>query len=221
MSGKILEMNYVVLTFLLVAATVAAQSNAIVRKDCRLGDIGMAFIDNRYPNGLIIWNPCRAAQLGAVSRFYWIHEHGHITLRSSDERKVDCWAAQQLREDRNTLSAAVKHFRQRGNEYHPRYGTMTERAQRIIDCSGVSNLADVELDIDLSKKEKITKQKGEKKRYIERKLKSVEYVMKKYHAVPFEMKQVISAMKQDNPKFRVIESDKKFFDNKQKPTSLA
>lgn len=117
-------------------------------------------------------------------------------MKSSDEREVDCWAAKQLRDDKATLIAAVQHFRARGWEYHPRYGTMIERAQRIISCSGVQGLADIEdIEATLSKDKLAAKQKNSKKKYFERKMKAFEYVLQKYHGIPMEMKEIIRGMK--------------------------
>lgn len=82
-----------------------------------------------------IWNPCRAQQLDArhpgVSRFYYQHEMAHVTVRTSVESEADCQAARVLKNDRAALSAAVAHFRARGNEYIPGYGYIKHMVQLI------------------------------------------------------------------------------------------
>lgn len=104
------------------------------------GDIAIAIHDGLQPT--IIYFPAAASRLNATfpgaGHFYFVHEYGHHILGSSDERMVDCWAASQLADAPNGqqyLQAAIAHFEARGMEYHPRYGTMIERAARIRNCA--------------------------------------------------------------------------------------
>ena len=100
------------------------------------GDIAVAV------PGVIFFCQATANRLNSrhpgAGHFYYVHEFGHHALKSSDERAVDCWAAQQLAATRGggkIIRIAIKHFRSRGNEYQPRYGTMNERAARIARCA--------------------------------------------------------------------------------------
>ena len=93
-------------------------------------------------NGTIYY--CQAAvnslnaQWPEVGRFYFVHEYGHLALRTNNERNADCWAAEQLMRAPNgaaIVAVAIEHFRDRGDEFHPRYGTMVSRAQNIERCA--------------------------------------------------------------------------------------
>lgn len=73
-----------------------------------------------------------------AEHFYLVHEYGHIALLTSDESAVDCWAARELARARNGqryLAAAIRHFRQRGEDPSRRYGSPLERAERIRSCA--------------------------------------------------------------------------------------
>jgi len=73
-----------------------------------------------------------------AEHFYFVHEFGHIALNSSDEAAADCWAARELAQARNGsryLATAIAHFRQRPDDYSPRYGTPKQRAERIRICA--------------------------------------------------------------------------------------
>ena len=73
-----------------------------------------------------------------AEHFYLVHEYGHVALVSGDEAAADCWAARELAKARNGeryLAAAIRHFRQRGDESSRRYGTPVERAERIRSCA--------------------------------------------------------------------------------------
>jgi hypothetical protein len=73
-----------------------------------------------------------------AEHFYLVHEYGHIAQLTSDEALADCWAARELARapnGRRYLTAAIEHFRQRGNDYSPRYGTPAGRAERIRSCA--------------------------------------------------------------------------------------
>ncbi len=106
--------------------------------DATRGDIAIA-----TPQG-IFYCPVVAARSNAiwpgVGHFYFVHEFGHIALSTSDERAADRFAAQQLAlvpGGDAFLRQAMRHFLQRGVEFHPRYGTMRSRAENISASSGI------------------------------------------------------------------------------------
>ncbi|MBV9891144.1 MAG: hypothetical protein JO090_09695, partial [Rhizobacter sp.] len=79
----------------------------------------------------------RAREPGA-EHFYFVHEFGHIALRTSSEAASDCWAAHELVGAPNgsrALRIALAHFRARGDEPSARYGSPRERAERIRRCA--------------------------------------------------------------------------------------
>ena len=73
-----------------------------------------------------------------AEHFYFVHEFGHVAQNTADEAAADCWAARELAKaphgDRY-LAAAIVHFRQRPDDYSPRYGTPAGRAERIRSCA--------------------------------------------------------------------------------------
>lgn len=114
-------------------------ANVPVRENCGMtgGDIAVA------RPGPVIWY-CQAAanQINArypgAGHFYYVHEFGHIALKTADEARADCWAAEQLSHVSNGdyyLRAAVRHFIDRQYEpVNPRYGPMLARANRVASC---------------------------------------------------------------------------------------
>jgi hypothetical protein len=73
-----------------------------------------------------------------AEHFYFVHEFGHIALNTGNEAAADCWAARELANARHGsryLTAAIAHFRQRPDDYSPRYGTPNGRAERIRRCA--------------------------------------------------------------------------------------
>lgn len=73
-----------------------------------------------------------------AEHFYFVHEFGHIALATSDEAAADCWAAHELAgapHGERYLRAAIDHFRRRPDEPSRRYGTASERAERIRRCA--------------------------------------------------------------------------------------
>jgi hypothetical protein len=108
-------------------------ANIPVYADCRVtgGDIAVA-----TPNG-IFYCPAVAQKLDSyypgISHFYYVHEYGHYVM-GSDELSTDCWAAKQLA-GTCYIPIAIKHFSDRGDEFHPRYGRMKDRAAVIARCS--------------------------------------------------------------------------------------
>jgi hypothetical protein len=73
-----------------------------------------------------------------AEHFFFVHEFGHLALNTADEVAADCWAARELAKaphgDRY-LAAAIALFRQRRDDYSPRYGTPAGRAERIRECA--------------------------------------------------------------------------------------
>ena len=135
------------LLFFLPAAPVCAQwvpTGALaavpVVQDCNEtgGDVAVSRLD---PPAVyicpIVVRLIRKKNPGA-EHFYFVHEFGHVALSTSDEAAADCWAARELAKaphGRRYLAAAIEHFRQRPNDYSPRYGTPNERAERIGRCA--------------------------------------------------------------------------------------
>ncbi|HSC65961.1 MAG TPA: hypothetical protein VLD35_20160 [Caldimonas sp.] len=77
-------------------------------------------------------------QAPGAEHFYFVHEFGHIAMQTSDEAAADCWAAGQLANaphGQRYLHAAIEHFRRRPDQPSRRYGTPTERAERIRTCA--------------------------------------------------------------------------------------
>ena len=73
-----------------------------------------------------------------AEHFYFVHEFGHIAQGTSDEAAADCWAARELARAPNGgryLAAVIALLRQRPNARSPRYGTPSERAERIRSCA--------------------------------------------------------------------------------------
>ena len=73
-----------------------------------------------------------------AEHFYFVHEFGHIAMQTSDEAAADCWAAGELANaphGERYLRAAIEHFRRRPDQQSRRYGTPTQRAERIRTCA--------------------------------------------------------------------------------------
>lgn len=73
-----------------------------------------------------------------AEHFYFVHEFGHVALATSDESAADCWAAHELAgapHGERYLRAAIEHFRRRADAASRRYGTPSERAERIRRCA--------------------------------------------------------------------------------------
>ena len=73
-----------------------------------------------------------------AEHFYVVHEYGHVAQDTDDEKIADCWAAKALATAPNGgrhLRAVIELLRQRPDERSPRYGTPSERAERIRFCA--------------------------------------------------------------------------------------
>ena len=72
-----------------------------------------------------------------AEHFYLVHSTA-TSRRDRSEAEADCWAARELAKARNGeryLNAAIRHFMRRPNEPSARYGSPSERAERIRYCA--------------------------------------------------------------------------------------
>jgi hypothetical protein len=91
-----------------------------------------------YPKGAIFLCPERERAIETrhpgVSRFFLVHEYGHLAMRSRDEAIADEWAAKQLASvpaERTTLRAVLSYFVEVGTLFDPLYGSGFDRALRV------------------------------------------------------------------------------------------
>jgi hypothetical protein len=73
-----------------------------------------------------------------ASRFFLVHEYGHLALQTEDEAAADEWAARQLAaipKEHETLRAVLQHFMDDAEVYDPLYGTGIDRAFRIANAA--------------------------------------------------------------------------------------
>ena len=73
-----------------------------------------------------------------ASRFFLVHEYGHLALHTENEAEADEWAAKQLAavpRERETLRAVLQHFVDNPGVDDPLYGTGTARAFRIANAA--------------------------------------------------------------------------------------
>jgi len=97
-----------------------------------------------HPHGEIFFCQDRAHAIDAVhpgaSRFFLVHEYGHLALHTRDEGEADEWAARQLAVaagGKQILQAAVLHFLDEATRFDPLYGSGLDRALRIARAGGV------------------------------------------------------------------------------------
>ncbi len=98
-----------------------------------------------YPNGAIYLCPEREREIEArhpgASRFFLIHEYGHLAMRTREEAVADEWAAKQLAAvpaERGTLRAVLLHFIDQGALFDPLYGTGYDRALRVVQAADIA-----------------------------------------------------------------------------------
>jgi hypothetical protein len=118
-----------------------------VMADCNMTrrGIGVSIHPNLfYPNGAIFLCPERVRQIDArrpgASRFFLVHEYGHLAMRTREEAVADEWAAKQLATtpaEQGTLRAALLYFVDEGALFDPQYGTGFDRALRVARAGGV------------------------------------------------------------------------------------
>jgi hypothetical protein len=118
-----------------------------VLDDCAMTKhgIGLSVQPNLiYPRGAIFMCPEREREIDArhpgASRFFLVHEYGHLAMHSRLEAVADEWAAKQLAlvpGERGTLRAVVLHFVDQGTLFDPLYGSGFDRALRVARAGDV------------------------------------------------------------------------------------
>ena len=79
-------------------------------------------IERRYPS---------------ASKFFFLHEYGHIALQSGDELLVDCWSAHELSHTArgDEVLAAARRYIEQFKLYIPKYGgTGADRSELLKGC---------------------------------------------------------------------------------------
>src|SRR5262245_62116298 len=91
-----------------------------------------------YPRGAIFMCPEREREIDlqhpGASRFFLVHEYGHLALHTREEAVADEWAAEQLAAiplERGTLRSVLSHFVDQGGTFDPLYGTGLDRGLRV------------------------------------------------------------------------------------------
>jgi hypothetical protein len=121
--------------------------NVPVLEDCKMTRHGVGVAVHStlfYPKGAIFLCPERERAIDArhpgASRFFLIHEYGHLAMRTREEAIADEWAAKQLASvpgGRSILQAVLLHFADHGALFDPLYGTGFDRALRIARAAGI------------------------------------------------------------------------------------
>ena len=114
-------------------------------EDCKMTrhGIGASIQPNLvYPRGAIFMCPDRKSEIErghpGASRFFLVHEYGHLALHTREEAVADEWAAKQLAaipSERGTLRAALLHFVEQGRVFDPLYGTGLDRGLRVAQAA--------------------------------------------------------------------------------------
>jgi hypothetical protein len=125
----------------------AALRNVPVSDDCKMTRHGVGVSIQPtlfYPLGAIFLCPEREREIETrqpgASRFFLVHEYGHLAMRSREEAVADEWAAKQLAmvpAERGTLRAVVSYFVAQGTLFDPNYGTGLDRAWRVARAAGI------------------------------------------------------------------------------------
>ena len=79
-------------------------------------------IERRYPS---------------ASKFFFLHEYGHIALQSGDELLVDCWSAHELSHTAqgDEVLAAARRYIEQFKLFIPKYGgTGADRSELLKGC---------------------------------------------------------------------------------------
>jgi hypothetical protein len=129
----------------------AALRNVPVRADCKMTrhGIGVSIQPTLlYPLGAIFLCPEREREIETrqrgASRFFLVHEYGHLAMRSREEAVADEWAAKQLAmvpAEKGTLRAVISYFVDEGTLFDPNYGTGFDRAWRVARAAGIPESA--------------------------------------------------------------------------------
>ena len=119
-----------------------------VRFDCKMTRRGVGVSIQPtlfYPRGAIFLCPGREREIEVrhpgASRFFLVHEYGHLAMRSREEAVADEWAAKQLAMvpgERGTLRAVLSYFVNQGMLFDPLYGTGFDRALRVARAAGIA-----------------------------------------------------------------------------------
>jgi hypothetical protein len=125
----------------------AALRNVPVRADCKMTRHGVGVSIQPtlfYPLGAIFLCPEREREIETrrpgASKFFLVHEYGHLAMRSREEAVADEWAAKQLAmvpAERSTLRAVISYFVDEGTLFDPNYGTGFDRAWRVARAGDI------------------------------------------------------------------------------------
>ena len=125
----------------------AALRDVPVRADCKITrhGVGVSLQPTLfYPKGAIFLCPEREQEIEArrpgASRFFLVHEYGHLAMRSREEAVADEWAAKQLAmvpAEQGTLRAVLSYFVDEGMLFDPLYGTGFDRALRVARAAAI------------------------------------------------------------------------------------
>jgi hypothetical protein len=98
-----------------------------------------------YPHGAIFLCPEREREIDrrrpGASRFFLIHEYGHLAMHTREEAVADEWAAKQLAgvpAERGTLRAVLLYFADQGPLFDPLYGTGFDRALTVARAADIA-----------------------------------------------------------------------------------
>jgi hypothetical protein len=125
----------------------AALRNVPILTNCQMTKhgVGVSLQANPfYPHGAIFLCPEREREIDrrrpGASRFFLIHEYGHLAMHTREEAVADEWAARELAsvpEERSTLRAALLFFVDEGTLFDPLYGTGFDRALRVARAADI------------------------------------------------------------------------------------
>jgi hypothetical protein len=125
----------------------AALRNVPILANCQMTKhgVGVSLQANLfYPHGAIFLCPEREREIDrrrpGASRFFLIHEYGHLAMHTREESVADEWAARQLAtvpEERSTLRAVLLFFVDEGTFFDPLYGTGFDRALRVARAADI------------------------------------------------------------------------------------
>src|SRR5262249_44844431 len=121
--------------------------NVPVFADCKMTrhGIGVSIQPNfLFPRGAIFLCPARESEIESrhpgASRFFLIHEYGHLALHTREEAVADEWAARQMAaipSEHSALRAVLLHFVDEGRVFDPLYGTGLDRAFRVAQAARI------------------------------------------------------------------------------------
>jgi hypothetical protein len=119
--------------------------NVPILEDCKMTHhgVGVSIQPNLvYSRGAIFMCPERENEIDkghpGASRFFLVHEYGHLALHTREEAVADEWAAKQLAaipSEKGTLRAALLHFVEQGRVFDPLYGTGLDRGLRVAQAA--------------------------------------------------------------------------------------